>query len=100
MISSPVWASDLITEAGPQTMFGQVLYTRFPANAEMFTNSVYWLAQEPFESLIATSAYTQDVARIGEMSRPAYLAAWWLLLILPPALTLGAGGVVWLFRRR
>ena len=100
VISSPVWASDMITEAGPQTMFGEMLYARFPANAEMFTNSVYWLASGPFESLIATSAYTQDVARIGEMSRPAYLAAWWLLLILPPALTLGAGAVVWLFRRR
>jgi hypothetical protein len=100
VIASPLWATDQVTELGERNIIGQLLYTYFPANAELFTNSVYWLAKDPFESLIATSAYTQDVARIGEISRPANVAAWWLLLILPPALTLGAGAVVWLFRRR
>jgi len=61
---------------------------RFPANAELFCNSVFWLAH--MEPLIAISPEAMDVNRIGDMSDAA-LKFWRigvLLIGLPIAVVL------------
>ncbi|MDX1682656.1 MAG: hypothetical protein R3336_06020, partial [Phycisphaeraceae bacterium] len=94
----PHWASDDIIGLGAlgpgsAEMTGAV----FPANAELFTNSIYWLAG--LEELIATSARTQDIRRIGEISPTAYRSLRWGLLTGLPFVVLLVGLVVWVRRR-
>ena len=72
--------------------------TPYPGNHELFVNSVYWLAG--IEELIAASARTQDVRRVGAMS-PAELATLqWTMLIGMPLGTFVVGVGVWMTRRR
>ena len=98
-VATPAWASDPIAGLGmlgPGTaeMFG----ARFPANSELFVNSVYWLAG--LEDLIAASPRSQDVPRIKPMSEGAL---WWnqvILLVGMPLAALVLGLAVWWTRRR
>jgi hypothetical protein len=69
----------------------------FPGNAELFTNSLLWVAGT--EHLITVSAEAIQARRIGD------LGDWSLpleILIIGglPAIVLAAGVVVWLVRRR
>jgi hypothetical protein len=72
--------------------------TRFPANAELFMNSVFWLARE--ETMIALSPAAMEVSRIQPMS-PGMLKFWrvGVMLIGIPGAVLAAGLVVYLRRR-
>ncbi len=99
LIADDTFASDATTLAGPRhPVLGHTLYSLFPANAELFTNSVYWLAK--LDDLVAPGAGSRDTRRIAEISRPQRITVWWLVLFAIPALCLTTGVVVWWKRRR
>lgn len=100
VIGDRAWATDSVTTFGqPAIVNGRlVIYNLYPANAELFLNSVYWLAG--IEELIATTPQAQDIRRIGAITRSSQIALWWIVLAGIPALCLGAGGVVWFVRRK
>jgi hypothetical protein len=103
-VADQVWATDTITTAG--RLGGQIVPqmaefagAAFPANSELFVNSVFWLAG--LDHLIAASPRTQDIRRIDEeMSQTALFTYRWVTIGGLPlaALTLGLG--VWFVRRR
>jgi len=71
---------------------------RFPGSAELFLNSVFWLAH--MEPMIAISPAAMDVSRIQPMSDGAQ--AFWrtgVLLIGLPLLVIVAGGLMYVRRR-
>jgi hypothetical protein len=71
---------------------------RFPGSAELFLNSVFWLAH--MEPMIAISPSAMDVSRIQPMSDGAQ--AFWrtgVLLIGLPLLVIAAGGLMYVRRR-
>ena len=72
--------------------------TPYPGNHELFVNSVYWLAG--IEELIAASARTQDVRRVGAMSPAELSTLQWTMLIGMPLGTFVVGIGVWMTRRR
>lgn len=99
IVGDPMWASDQITTyglAGPGT--AHIFGARFPANAELFMNSAYWLLG--LDELIAAGARSQDIRRIDKMDRDSVIALRWILLLGLPGLAMGAGVGVWLVRRR
>jgi hypothetical protein len=75
-----------------------ILVSRFPANAELVANSVFWLAR--METMIAISPAAMEVSRIGPMSEST-LKAWRVggLLIGLPGAVIVAGALVYLARR-
>jgi hypothetical protein len=75
-----------------------VLVSRFPANAELIANSVFWLAK--METMIAISPAAMEVSRIGPMSDTT-LKAWRVggLLIGLPGAVIVAGALVYFARR-
>lgn len=99
VVADPAWATDDIVTFG---MMGRgtahIFGAMFPANAELFVNSVYWLAE--LDQLIAASARTQDIRRVGAMTRSGLMAIQWTLLILLPLAALAGGIGVWLVRRK
>ncbi len=71
---------------------------RFPGNAELFANSVYWLAK--LEPMIAISPSAMQVSRIAPMTDGA--ARMWnvgVLLIVLPGLVIAAGVMMYIARR-
>ena len=76
----------------------KVEVARFPGNGELFTNSIFWLANQ--EKMIALSPSALDTPRIRPMA-PEMLAFWrvGVLLIGLPALALAAGFIVWRSRQ-
>jgi hypothetical protein len=74
------------------------IVARFPANAELFANSVFWLAK--MESMMQISPNAMEVARIEPMSKST-LGFWrnGMLLIALPLLVVAAGVAVWFTRR-
>ena len=97
VVANGLWATDQITGyglLGPNT--ANLVGARFPGNAELFVNSVYWLAG--LEQLIAASARSQDIRRIEEM--PNLAALQWTLPVVMPLAALAAGIGVWMVRRR
>ncbi len=71
---------------------------RFPGNAELFANSVYWLAK--LEPMIAISPSAMQISRIAPMTDGA--ARMWtvgVLLIGLPGLVIAAGVMMYLARR-
>ena len=93
------WPSDAYTSyglLGPGT--AELTGAAFPANSELFVNSVFWLAG--LEDLIAASPRAQDVPRINPMSPGT---RWWYqfaLLAGIPLAVLVIGLTVWWSRRR
>jgi hypothetical protein len=75
-----------------------VIANKFPANAELFCNSVYWLAH--MEPMIAISPAAMEVARIAPMS-DSTLRAWRIgaLIVGLPGLVILCGIGVFLARR-
>lgn len=75
-----------------------VIVARFPANAELITNSIFWLAK--MEPMIAISPSAMEVSRIGPISQGT-LQFWrvGVLLIGLPALVVIAGIGVFLSRK-
>ncbi|MBI1368206.1 MAG: hypothetical protein GC162_06080 [Planctomycetes bacterium] len=98
VVGDPVFASDMVANAGPQDLFGNTVYAAFPANAELFVNSIYWLAHQ--DQLIAPGARTQDTRRIEPMTRGVLVGIWWFVLAGVPAVCLALGAFVWSIRRR
>lgn len=71
---------------------------RFPGSAELFLNSVFWLAH--MEPMIAISPSAMDVSRIEPMSNGAQV--FWrtgVLLVGLPLLVIAAGGLMYIRRR-
>ncbi len=98
VVGDPVWATDQITGMGPQGLPAEIFGAAFPANAELFVNSVYWLAG--LDQLIAASPRTQDIRRVGPMTHTALVTLRWALLLGMPAAAGVAGVGVWSVRRR
>jgi hypothetical protein len=75
-----------------------ILVSRFPGNAELVANSVFWLAN--METLIAISPSAMEVSRIAPMSDAAQ-TGWRVgaLLIGLPGLVIVAGLLVYFARR-
>lgn len=99
VVSDPMWASDQITTygaLGPGT--AELFGARFPANAELFVNSVFWLAH--LDELIAATSRTQDVRRVGPIERSSLVALQWSLLLGLPVVVAAAGAGVWMVRRK
>ncbi len=101
-VADPAWASDQTTTYSRAGQPGEDLVTlfgaAFPANAELFVNSVYWLAG--LEELIAASPRSQDIRRIEPMEPSTYNALRIALLAGVPAAAFVAGIAMWLVRRR
>lgn len=110
-VGDPMWATDAKTTFGfhpdlaPAALGGAVGMTTtpggtaaWPGNAELFVNSIYWLAHQ--EDLIAPGARSQDVRRIGPMTPLKSTALRWLLLAGLPGLAAAAGIAVALRRRK
>ncbi|MCC5830064.1 MAG: hypothetical protein JJU36_11515, partial [Phycisphaeraceae bacterium] len=63
VVSDPFWASDASTRSGDGGGAVEQSGDLFPANSELFVNSVCWLAG--LEGLVAASPQVQAVIRIG-----------------------------------
>ena len=99
VIASPMFAFDrYINEPDVNLLRRGLIVSRFPANLELFSNSVFWLAR--MEPMIAISPSAMEVARIEPMGEGA-LRAWRIggLLIGLPALVVFAGAMVYFARR-
>ena len=99
VVADPAWASDQITDfglLGPNT--ASITSARFPANAELFVNSITWLAG--LDHLIAASARTQDIRRVQSISTAGLSYIQWGLTLGLPAITTAIGVLVWLKRRQ
>ena len=99
-VADPIWATDFIVTLGGIRILGSddVIGARFPGNAELFVNSVYWLAG--LDQLIAASPRSQDIRRIESISPQGLVALRWTLLLGMPLATIAAGLAVWSVRRR
>ncbi|HVT90498.1 MAG TPA: Gldg family protein [Tepidisphaeraceae bacterium] len=74
-----------------------IFVARFPGNAEMFTNSVFWLTH--MEPMIAISPAAMQVSRIAAISEPVLNGLRiGVLLILLPGTVLLAG--IWMYFAR
>ena len=99
VIASPMFAFDrYVNEPDVNLLRRGLIVSRFPANLELFSNSVFWLAR--MEPMIAISPSAMEVARIEPMGEGA-LRAWRIggLLIGLPALVILAGAMVYFARR-
>lgn len=92
------FTDDIVTLRDPQLVRRGVRASRFPANGELFTNAVFWLAN--METMIAISPSAMEVSRIAPMS-DATLNTWRIgvLMILLPGLVLAAGIAMYFARR-
>ncbi|HWE93680.1 MAG TPA: Gldg family protein [Tepidisphaeraceae bacterium] len=99
VIGSRSWVANNIVRFPDQRLQKQRLdVARFPGNGELFTNSVFWLANQ--ESMIALSPSAMDTSRIAAMS-PGALTFWrvGILLIGLPVAALLCGLFVYQSRR-
>jgi hypothetical protein len=90
--------NQIIALPDPDMLRRGLLVARFPGNAELIANSVFWLAK--MEPMIAISPAAMEVSRIEPMS-PGALRVWrigGLLIGLPGAVIL-AGTLVYFMRR-
>lgn len=99
---APNWASDGLTLVSALGAAGEQLVeaygAAYPANAELFVNSVYWLAG--LDQLIAASPRSQDIRRIGDISEAGAAGLRWGLLAGVPLVIATVGVGVWAVRRR
>jgi hypothetical protein len=74
------------------------IVSRFPANGELFTNSVFWLARN--EKMMALSPSAMDTARIADMppEKLGFLRIGIVMVVLPLMAVL-AGVTMWSRRR-
>lgn len=75
-----------------------LVVSQYPANAELFANSLFWLAKQ--EPMLAISPAAMEVPRIQPISQGS-LKAWRVggLLIGLPGIVILAGVMVWFARR-
>jgi len=89
---------DPLRQPDPGLLKQRILASRFPGNAELFTNSVFWLTK--MEPLIAISPSAMEVARIEPIGEGT-LRFWRVggLLVGLPGLVVLAGAMVYFARR-
>jgi hypothetical protein len=96
VIGSLQFATDQLVEMVDQDLVQRnIIAARFPANAELITNSIFWLAH--MEPMIAISPAAREVSRIGPIS-PGMLRFWRvgvLLIGLPLVVVLAGVSVYW-----
>ncbi|MFW5682539.1 MAG: DUF7088 domain-containing protein [Phycisphaeraceae bacterium] len=100
------WATDAVTTRGRIAAMGlsgaglvdQGGVPDHPANAELFVNTVYWLAE--LDDLIATSPRVQKSRRIPDIDREVRTYTLVAVVAGLPAFALFTGVVVYLVRRR
>lgn len=102
-VADPIWATDGITTFGRiGEMQGpgvaELGGALFPANAELFVNSVLWLAH--MDQMIAASPRTQDIPRIAAMDDATIARYRWLLGAGLPVAVLLVGFTAWFMRRK
>lgn len=103
-IADPLWATDAVTTYGQiagiasGAGLAEVAGATFPANAELFVNSIHWLAH--LDDIIAASPRTQDIRRFEALTPAGLAAVQWALTAGMPAAALLLGVAVWLVRRR
>ena len=99
VVGSPDWASNFMLQYG---LAGQgtaaITGAAFPANGQLFVNSIYWLAG--LDKLIAASPQAQDIRRVGPISNGAMAGYEVLLLLGLPMVVVGVGFGVWWMRRQ
>lgn len=98
VFADPMWATDQIVNyglLGPGT--AQMVGAMFPGNAELFVNSVFWLSN--MDEMIAASARSQDIRRIGDITPAQMIGIRWAILAGVPLLIFGIGIGVGLKRR-
>jgi glutaredoxin-related protein len=98
VFADPVWSTDQIVNyglLGPNT--AQMVGAMFPGNAELFVNSVFWLSN--MDEMIAASARSQDIRRIGDVSSAQMIGIRWLVLAGMPLGIFVIGIAVGLKRR-
>jgi len=95
VVGSVLWFDDNIVNQ--QVLSEGALMTFYPGNAELFVNSVCWLAG--IDELIAPSAMTQTVSRLTGLTRGTVMTYRVFLMAILPLLVLGAGVGVWVMRR-
>jgi hypothetical protein len=88
----------LLDFTDPKLERSKVRVARFPGNGELFTNSIFWLAQN--EKMIALSPSAMDTARIKPIAPGALnfirVGLAWIGL---PLLAIAAGIFAWFVRR-
>ena len=94
----PMAANSIMDLLDPYMRDRNIRAARFPGNAELLCNSVFWAGH--MDQLIAISPAAMDVSRIGTMSDAA-LRFWrvGLLLVGLPGLVVAAGVGVYFVRR-
>ena len=99
VIASPMFAFDRYLQEPDINMLRRgIVVSRFPGNAELFNNAVFWLSK--METMIAISPAAMEVSRI-EPIKPAALRIWrdGVLMIGLPVAVILAGALVWFARR-
>jgi hypothetical protein len=99
VIASPMFAFDRwVTEPDPTLLRRGLVVARFPANGELFTNSMFWLAK--MEPMIAISPAAMEVSRISPMTDGAlHFWHYGVLLGALPVMVVLAGVMVYAARR-
>ncbi|MFG0248189.1 MAG: hypothetical protein ACF8OB_04825, partial [Phycisphaeraceae bacterium JB051] len=98
VFADPVWSTDQIVNyglLGPNT--APMVGAMFPGNAELFVNSIFWLSN--MDEMIAASARSQDIRRIGNITPAQMTGMRWLVLAGVPLAIFIIGIVVGLKRR-
>lgn len=98
VFADPMWATDQIVNyglLGPGT--AQMVGAAFPGNAELFVNSIFWLSN--MDEMIAASARSQDIRRIGEITPAQMTGIRWAILAGVPLAIFAIGIAVGLKRR-
>lgn len=92
------FSNNLLSIADPELERKGILTPRFPGNAELFINSVFWLAR--MDTMLAISPAAMEVNRIRDIpeGQLAFLR-WGVLIVGLPMAVLAAGGLVYLRRR-
>jgi hypothetical protein len=90
--------NNILSIPDPEMLRRNIAVSRFPANAELIANSVFWLSK--METMIAISPSAMEVSRIGPM-KESTLKAWRVggLLIGLPGAVIVAGALVYFARR-
>ncbi|MBU0638192.1 MAG: Gldg family protein [Planctomycetes bacterium] len=93
-------ADDVAQAKGVQlTSNGLQAYTFYPANTDLFINTLHWLTGEA--DRIAVGPRRADVPRLDELKEGGTATFCRVFLVgIWPAVTLVVGGGVWMFRRR
>ena len=98
--SATTFSNAILSLPDPELERRGLLVSRFPGNAELLVNAVYWAAG--MDTLIAISPSAMEVPRIGPIPQGQLAAIRWGVLIigLPMSVVLAGVGVYFLRRER